>query len=166
MEKTTSMTRRERRAGRQRGFVMAKEACLAARSAHLECQAAGEGGGLREVHYEACLPGWLRPLDYKVSGETGALKVPSKVRTWHLGDRVNGHAPPPGQGWDRSGPTYVTGICEVRFAKPIIHHRWRRLRAQKAQPAQTHRRRRPGHGWLRKQGRQLYTVAFLRKEHR
>ena len=72
----------------------------------------------------------LAHLDYKVSGETGALKVPSKVRTWNLRGRANGHRPPPGQGWDRSDPTYVVGIQEVELARPIIHHRWRRLMAE------------------------------------
>ena len=98
------MTRHERRAIRQLRFVTAKEARLAAR---------------------------LARLDYKVSGETGAMKVPSKATTWYQGNRLNGHAPPPGRGWDRSGSTYVAGILEVRFAKPIIHHQWRRLMADK-----------------------------------
>jgi hypothetical protein len=98
------MTRRERRTIRRLGFITAKEARLAAR---------------------------LARLDYKVSGETGAMRVPTKARTWHLGNRLNGHAPPPGQGWSRSGPAYMVGSDELgRFAKPIIHHRWRRLTAQ------------------------------------
>ena len=100
MERVTFMTRRERRAIRQRRFVTAREARLAAR---------------------------LAGLDYKITGESSALRPPTKGRTWHLGNRKNGHAPPPGRAWDRSGPTYVVGIHEVRFAKPIIHHHWRRL---------------------------------------
>ncbi len=99
----------------------------ATRQAFPGYQASGETGARREMDYEAPLPGWLKPLDYKVSGETGALKVPSKVRTWHLGGRANGHAPPPGQGWDGSGPTYLTEIAGTRLEKPIIHHRWQRL---------------------------------------
>ena len=99
------MTRRERRARRQRWLVTTREARLAAR---------------------------LARLDYKVSGETGAMRVPTKARTWHQGNRKNGHEPPPGETWDRSGPTYVTGIHEVRFTRPIIHHQWRRLTAQVA----------------------------------
>ena len=78
----TSMTRRERRAERQLGFVTARQARLAAR---------------------------LARLDYKVSGETGAMRVPTKARTWHQGNRKNAHAPPPGQGWDRSSPVYMAG---------------------------------------------------------
>ena len=96
----TSMTRHERRARRLARFVTAREARLAAR---------------------------LARVDYKTSGETGAMRVPSRMPTWHLGGRLNGHTPPPGQGWDRSGPTYVVEINEVRLSKPIIHHQWRRL---------------------------------------
>ena len=100
------MTRRERRAIRQRGFVTAREARLAAR---------------------------LARLDYKVSGETGAMKVPSKARTWHQGGRLNAHEPPPGRDWDRSGPTYVVEAGELgRLPKPIIHHQWRRLMVRPA----------------------------------
>ena len=121
------MTRRERRAERQRRFVAAREAHLTARR---DDRVSRESGSRRETDYEAPLPGWLRPLDYKVSGETGALKVPSKVRTWHLGGRANGHAPPPGQGWDRSGPTYLTEYAGARLPKPIINRQWRKLVAE------------------------------------
>ncbi len=104
MMDTATLTRRERRAVRQRGFVTAREARLAARLAH---------------------------LDYKVSGETGAMRVPSRMRTWHLGGRPNAHRPPPGQGWDRSGPTYVVEADGLgRLPQPIIHNRWRRLTAE------------------------------------
>ena len=77
----TKMTRRERRADRQREFVADKEARLAARLAR------------------------LARLDYKVSGESGALRVHTHSLTWHLAKRPNGAAPPPGRGWDRTGPT-------------------------------------------------------------
>ena len=97
----TSMTRQERRARRQQRFVTAKEARLAAQ---------------------------LARLDYKVSGESGAMKVPTKGRTWCQGNRINGQVPPPGREWERSGPTYVVESAELgRLPKPIIHHRWRRL---------------------------------------
>ena len=89
------MPRSERRARRQRWLVTTREARLAAR---------------------------LARLDYKVSGETGAMKVPTRVRTWYQGNRINAHVPPPGQRWDRSGTTYVVGVHEVRFAQPVIHH--------------------------------------------
>ena len=100
------MTRDEWRAIRQLRFVTTREARLAAR---------------------------LARLDYKVSGETGAMRVPSKMRTWHLGGRINGHAPPPGRDWDRSGATYVVEAGELgRLPKPVIHHQWRRLMARPA----------------------------------
>ena len=89
----TLMTRHQRRAIRQRWFVTAKEARLATR---------------------------LARLDYKVCNESGALRVRSKVRTWHLGNRD-----------ERAGGTYVMGIRNIKFTKPIIHHRWRRLTADK-----------------------------------
>ena len=91
------MTRRERRAERQLRFVTTREARLAAR---------------------------LARLDYKVSGETGALRVPSKARTWYQGNRKSAHRPPPGQGWSRSGQVYVVGVDE-----PVPHRQWRRLGA-------------------------------------
>ena len=114
-------TRRERRAERQRQHLMNR----ATPWASPDSQASRESSAFGKVDYEAPLPGWLRPLDYKVSSESGALKVRSKVRTWHLGGRANGHAPPPGQGWDRSGGAYVTGYAGERLPRPIIHHRWR-----------------------------------------
>ena len=100
------MTRHERRAVRQLGLVTAREARLAAR---------------------------LARLDYKVSGETGAMRVPTRARTWHQGGRLSAHRPPPGLGWDRSGATYVVEAGELgRLPKPIIHHQWRRLTARPA----------------------------------
>ena len=95
------MTRRERRASRQRGFVTAAQARLAAR---------------------------LARVGYKRTNESGALRVPSRVRTWHLNGRANGHKPRPGQQWDQSGPTYVVASAELgRLEKPVIHHLWRKL---------------------------------------
>ena len=76
----TEMTRRERRAERQRSFVADKEARLAAQ---------------------------LARLDYKVTNESGALRTITHSLTWHLGERPNGAAPPPGRKMDRSGPTYI-----------------------------------------------------------
>ena len=95
------MTRLQRRTLRLQRFVTAKQARLAAR---------------------------LARVDYRVSNESGALKVPSKVRTWHLNNRLNGHAPPPGQAWDRAGPAYVVeALSLVGIPKPITNHRWRRM---------------------------------------
>ena len=101
----TVQSRRDRRARRQRNFLTAKEAHLAAK---------------------------LAGLDYKVSGESGALKPPTKGRTWHMGNRKNGHAPPPGKGWDRSGPAYVVESADLgRLPRPVIHHRWQRMMAER-----------------------------------
>lgn len=100
------MTRWERRAVRQRRFVANKEAHLAAR---------------------------LARLDYKVTNESGALRAPTHSLTWHLGTRLNGSSPPPGQGWGRSGAAHVVGAHEVMFTQPISHREWRRLIATKAQ---------------------------------
>ena len=87
------MTRHERRATRQRWFVTAREARLAAR---------------------------LARLDYKVCNESGALRVRSKTRIRN-----------PENPLDRAGTTYVVGIRNIKLTKPIIHHRWRRLTADK-----------------------------------
>ena len=123
MMETATLTRRERRAVRQRRLVTATEARLAARLAH---------------------------LDYKVSGETGAMRVPAKGRTWHRGNRRNGHAPPPDQGWGRSGPTYVVEADGLgRLPQPVVHHRWRRQTANRRKRPQTNRPR-PDHGRARK----------------
>jgi hypothetical protein len=94
------MTRQERRATRLQRLVTAREPRLAS---------------------------WLAHLDYKVSGESGALKVPGKVRTWHLNNRKNGHQPPPGQSWDRSGPVYLVGPGETTAATLALRQLWRRL---------------------------------------
>ena len=98
------MTRRERRAERQRRLVTKSEARWAARVAR---------------------------LDYRVT-ENGALKPPTKGRTWHQGNRGNGHRPPPGRGWDRSGPAYVVALDGIEFAQPVLHHRWRRFTTDRA----------------------------------
>ena len=99
-------TRRERRAHRRRWLVTTREARLAR----------------------------LARLDYKVSGETGAMRVPTKARTWYQGNRKNAHRPPPGRGWSRSGPTYVVPANQQeRVAKQTIQHQRRRQQAE--QPA-------------------------------
>jgi hypothetical protein len=63
--------------------------------------------------WEARLAARMAKLDYKVSGETGAMRVPTKARTWYRGGRLNGHAPPSGRDWDRSGATYVVGAGDL-----------------------------------------------------
>ena len=88
MKQVTTMTRRERRAERRRRFVTDKEAHLAAR---------------------------LARLDYKVSNESDALRSLTHSLTWHLAKRPNGPRAASGRGWDRSGPTYVVGVRDLRF---------------------------------------------------
>lgn len=97
----TTITRRERRDRRRRKLVTVKQARLAAR---------------------------LAKLDYKTSGENGALRIRGKVVLRESNSRKNGYAPPPGGQWSRSGPTYVTETEELGpLPKPVIHHRWRAL---------------------------------------
>jgi hypothetical protein len=128
------MTRRARRAERQRKYVAAKKTQPGER---LGYRVYDDSGARRDMAYEGPLPGWLRPLDYKTSGETGAMRVPSKARTWYQGNRRNAHTPPPGQRWDRSGLTYLIEAGGTRLERPIIHHRWRRLRAEEIANSKT-----------------------------
>ncbi len=61
---------------------------------------------------QAALAARLARVGYKTASESGALVVHSKERTWHHGGRANGHAPPPGATWDRSGPVRTTQAKE------------------------------------------------------
>ena len=83
-------TRRQRRAERQRRLVTSKEASLAARLAH---------------------------LDYRVSGESGALTVHTHSLSWHRANSPNITVPPEGQGWDRSGPARWVREPEGKMSK-------------------------------------------------
>ena len=75
----------------------------------------------------------LARLDYKVPGESGALRLHTHSLTWHLGGRVHGPAPPPGQGRDRSGPAYVVKARGLgTLETPMTHQQWGRLVAKKA----------------------------------
>ncbi len=81
---------------------------------------------------QARLAARLARLDYKTSGETGALKLRSKAVIRASDSRKNAYAPPPGREWSRSGPTYVTETGELgRLPKPVIHYRWRALNKDK-----------------------------------
>lgn len=83
MKQVPATTRQERRARRQQGLVAIWEAREVAR---------------------------LAGLDYKVSSESGALRMLTHSLTWHVGSRKNSHAPPSGRGWDRSGSAYLVGL--------------------------------------------------------
>ena len=95
------VTRRERRAERQRRYATTREVRLAA---GLEHRVSGKGAETRAIDYDAPLPGWLGPLDYRVSGESGALRVHTHSLSWHRTKSPNITIPPPGRGWDGSGP--------------------------------------------------------------
>ncbi len=110
------VTRRERRAERQRRYAVAKEIRLAA---GLEHQVSGKGGETRAIDYEAPRPGWLRPLDYRVSGETGALVVHTHSLSWHRPKSSNITAPPPGREWDGSSRVRKVGKLEGKMAQPV-----------------------------------------------
>ena len=109
------LTRRERRAERQRHYLMKREKLWASPN----YQASGESKALGKADCEALLPGWLRHLDYKTPSESGALKVPSKTRIRN-----------PANPLDRAGSTYVIGIGKLQLTRHIIHYRWRRLIAE------------------------------------
>ena len=66
------VTRCERRAERQRRYATTREVRLAA---GLEHRVSGRGGASRAIDYEAPPTEWLRSLDYRVSGESGALET-------------------------------------------------------------------------------------------
>ena len=79
-------TRRQRRLKRLQRLVSAREARLAAQMAS---------------------------LDYRVSGESGALVVHSHSLTWHRSKSPNITVPPSGRAWDRSGPVFVKNAEEA-----------------------------------------------------
>ncbi len=83
-------TRRQRRAWRLHKLAAAREARLVARRAG---------------------------LDYRVSGESGALVVHTHSLSWHRARSPNVTAPPPGRGWDGSGPAHMVGADEVNVPK-------------------------------------------------
>ena len=102
------VTRRERRAERQWRFATTREV----RPAGLEHRVSGREGKTRAIGYEAPLTAWLQPLDYRVSGESGALIVHTHSMSWHRAKSLNITIPPPGRGWDASGPVRMVGVDE------------------------------------------------------
>ena len=71
----------------------------------------------KEAHRAALQAG----LDYRVSGETGALVVHTHSLSWHRAKSPNITAPPPGRGWDGSGTVRVVGVDEADAPKQGIH---------------------------------------------
>ena len=100
------ITRRERRAERQQRYAAASEVRLTER---LDCTVSGESGARRGTAHEAPLPGWLRHLDYKTSGETGAMRVPTKAGKWLPGRQPRA----PGAGRNTAGPVRVLAAQEA-----------------------------------------------------
>ena len=59
--------------------------------------------GAKEAHRAAMRAG----LDFRVSGESGALVILSHSLNWHRAKSPNITIPPAGRGWDKSGPARV-----------------------------------------------------------
>ena len=110
------VTRRERRAERQRRYATTREVRLAA---GLEHRVSGRGGASRAIDYEAPPTEWLRSLDYRVSGESGALVVHTHSLSWHRAKSLNITVPPPGRGRDGPSPVRAGGKPEGKMAQPV-----------------------------------------------
>ncbi len=59
-------------------------------------------------------------LDFRVSGETGALVVHSHSISYHRAKSPNITIPPAGRGWDRSGRARVVDGTQAGSAAPDI----------------------------------------------
>ena len=90
MTELRSITRHQRRAWRRQRLAAAREARRAALQAG---------------------------LDYRVSGESGALIVHTHSLSWHRAKSPNITIPPPGRGWDGSGPVWRVGADEASSPK-------------------------------------------------
>ena len=64
----------------------------------------------------------MASLDYRVSGESGALVMHTHCLTWHRSKSPNITVPPPGRGWDGSSPVRVVGKPERGIVQPVNHH--------------------------------------------
>ena len=69
----------------------------------------------QEAHRAALKAG----LDYRVSGETGAMIVHTHSMSWHRAQRPNVAMPPEGRGWDRSSRPRVVLESEDRNRQPV-----------------------------------------------
>ncbi len=72
--------------------------------------------GDREAHRAAIRAG----LDYRTSGESGALVVHTHSLSWHRAKCPNITTPPSGREWDRSGHARVVEGPRVSFTMPVI----------------------------------------------
>ena len=59
-------------------------------------------------------------LDFRVSGETGALVVHSHSLSYHRAKTPNITIPPAGRGWDKSGRARVVQEAQVNVTAPVI----------------------------------------------
>ena len=88
---TQDASRQQRRAMRLQGLVSNREAYRAAMRAG---------------------------LDFRVSGETGALVVHSHSLSYHRAKTPNITIPPVGRGWDKSGRARVVRAAQTNTATP------------------------------------------------
>ena len=72
--------------------------------------------GAKEAHRAAIRAG----LDYRVSGETGALVVHSHSLSYHRAKMPNITVPPVGRGWDKSGRARVIEGPQTRITMLVI----------------------------------------------
>ena len=73
----------------------------------------------REAHRAALKAG----LDYRVSGESGALVVHTHSLSWHRAKCPNITLPPLGRGWDRSSRVRVVWVDQADATKQGVQHR-------------------------------------------
>ena len=90
---TQDLSRQQRRATRLQGLVSDRDAYRAAMRAG---------------------------LDYRVSGETGALVVHSHSLSYHRAKSPNITIPPAGRGWDKSGRARVVDGTQAGITAPDI----------------------------------------------
>lgn len=72
--------------------------------------------GAKEAHRAALRAG----LDYRVSGETGALVVHTHSLSYHRAKTPNITIPPIGRGWDKSGRARVVEGPKVSITMFVI----------------------------------------------
>ncbi len=90
MVEVNSITRHQRRAWRRQRLAAAREARRAALQAG---------------------------LDYRVSGESGALIVHTHSLSWHRAKSPNITIPPLDRGWDGSGPVRMVVVDDCNSLK-------------------------------------------------
>ena len=70
----------------------------------------------KEAHWAAMRAG----LDFRVSGESGALVILSHSLSWHRAKSPNITVPPAGRGWDKSGPARVVKRPQTSDSMQVI----------------------------------------------